>query len=67
MVPIAREIAMTAGELFGLAIMCVLIYFRFREALGVREEAMAEGTKPTALIRDALVADAMSASVPQGL
>lgn len=58
---------MTASELFGLAIACVLIYFLFTEALEACEGATAERAKFTALIRGPLVADAMPVSVLQGL
>ena len=61
---------MKAGEVFGLAIICVLFFFLFREVVktfdDVEVEATPNGVKMRASRRGTLVADAVQPLVLQG-
>jgi hypothetical protein len=61
---------MKAGDLFALAIVCLLIYFLFKEAVKVCKEVTVEATpngiKFSAFTHDELVADAAPRLVLQG-
>jgi hypothetical protein len=61
---------MKAGDLFALAVVCLLIYFLFKEAVKVCKEVCVEATpngiKFTALTHDEVVADATPPLVLQG-